>query len=292
MRQINASIKDYSVTLGSSSLVQSSKQIPNYGSVQGLSFALTVALAGATASVTNTVRVDTVIDHLTIETNKGKTIMDITGADLTVINDVLNPIGHRVTAPEVTTDSSGDATENYNLFLPISIDAMDMPAIIKTTFAPASVLQDTNLTSSGTVTVTWKVRASYSTGSAKTVFIKASNPPVQSGENSFAPYLPQGMEVQSIVVKFTDTSSSSDSDLDYITLMSQGAALLLQSPAYDFSNDDQALMISGHLFGEFILRVPIFVVDSTTILNVNLNTSTTCRVYSFATKPQKNTSGS
>jgi hypothetical protein len=287
MRQLNQAIKTYSVTLGSSSLAQSAKQIPNYGSVQGLDFKLAVTLASATDSATSA-SIDNVIESITLETNKGKTIANLDGTDLTYINDVLSPIGHRVTPPSVSTDSSGNGSSTYSLFLPISISAADMPAVAKVTFAGSGSLTNTTLTSAGTATVTWDLRASYSTSKLDTLFTKASNPPITGGENSLAPYLPAGLEVRALLVNIANGSGN----LSYITLMQDGATLLSREPAWSFANDDNALMVSGHLGGEYIVRVPVFTVNSTTILDVELNTSDApLRLYSFATRPQKNTSG-
>jgi hypothetical protein len=290
MRQLSQGIKDYSVTLGSSSLAQSAKQIPNYGSVQGLDFELLVSLAGATASVTSTVTIDNVIDSISIETVKGKTIANLVGTDLTVINDVLSPIGHRVTPPGVTTDSNGNVNGlKYRLFLPISISQADMPAVVKVTFAPASALESSTLTSAGTVTVVWNLRASYSTAKLDTLFVKASNPPVGDGENALSPYLPQGFEVRALCVNLP---GGDDIDLGYITLLQDGAALLSREPNWSFANDDDALMVSGHLSGEFIVRVPVFTVNSTTVLDADLTASgLPLRLYSFAIRAQKNTNG-
>ena len=288
MRQLNNSIKTYSVTLGSSSLTQSAKQIPNYGSVQGLDFRLTVALAGATASVDSDT-IDRVIESLTIETNKGKTIANLTGTDLPIIQTVLSPIGQRTAVPEVATDSSGNGSATYSTFIPMSISAADMPAVVKVQFAAASSLVSSTLTSTGTATVTFDLRASYSTSKIDTVFVKASNPPVADGENALAPYLPQGLECRSVVMWL---GSGGDADLTYVTLEQNGAALLSRQPTWSFENDDNALMVSGHLSGEIILRVPVFTVDSTTVLNVDLGTAgTPVRLYRFAARPQKNTSG-
>jgi hypothetical protein len=288
MRQLNQSIKTYSVTLGSSSLAQSAKQIPNYGPVQGLDFKLTVTVAGATASETSD-SIDRVIDSLSLETNKGKTIANLVGTDLTVINDVLSPIGHRVAPPTITTDSNGNGSATYSLFLPISIGAADMPAVAKVTFAPDSALESSTLTSPGTVTAVWDVRASYSTSKLDTLFIKSSNPPVGDGENALAPYLPQGLEVRALCL---DLGTGGDAAVEYVTLLQDGAALLSREPIWSFANDDNALMVSGHLSGEVIVRVPVFTVNSTTVLDLDLNASgTPVRLYSFAIRPQKNTSG-
>jgi hypothetical protein len=288
MRQLNNSIKTYSVTLGSSSLAQSAKQIPNHGAVQGLDFKLTVNIAGGTDSQSSET-IDRVIDSLTLETNKGKTIANFIGTDLTFVNDVLSPIGHRVSPKGVTTDSSGNGSQTYSLFLPISISAADMPAVAKVTFAPVSSLYNSGFTSAGTATVTWDLRASYSTSKLETLFTKASNPPVGDGENSLAPYLPQGLEVRALMVMAQVANAGS---FDYMTLEQDGATLLSRQPSWSFANDDNALMVSGHLSGEYIARVPVFTVNSTTVLNIELPQSGVgVRLYSFATRPQKNTSG-
>jgi hypothetical protein len=288
MRQLSQAIKTYSVTLGASTLAQSAKQIPNYGSVQGFDWSFTVTLAGATASETSHT-IDRVIDSISLETNKGKTIANLDGTDLSYINDVLSPIGHRTSSLGVVTDSNGNGSQTFNMFLPYTISAADMPAVVKVTFAAKSALENATLTSAGTATAVWELRASYSTQKLDTLFVKASNPPVGSGENALAPYLPQGMEVRALMVS---TLPDYGGELNYITLLQDGAALLSRQPAWSFANDDDALDVSDHLGGQYILRVPVFTVNSTTVLDVDLKKSgVPVRLYSFATRPQKNTSG-
>ena len=284
MRAISEPVKSYSLTAGAGLLIQPSQQLPNFGPVLGLWLDLTVTLAGATASkASNTI--DNIISHIAIDDQFGKSIMDLFGTDLSVINDILTPRGVRQAPPTITTDGAGAGSAEWNLFLPITVAAADMPAILKMTFNAISSLQNANLASAGAVTVTLIVRAAYSVGvDQPTLRIKASNPPHQLGDNAVGPYLPQGFQVEALAF-----SLPNDTDFSYLTLFQNGATFASLMPLNDFVSTDTMLMQSGHLAGEFICRFPVFVVDSTTVATISLGTDGAIRLYSIATVPQKST---
>ena len=283
MRAISEPVKSYQQTLASALLVQPSQQLPNFGPVLGLWLDLTVAIAGGTAAATSNT-IDNTISHFALDDQFGKSICDLLGTDLTIVNDILTPRGVRQAPPTITT-AGGNGTATWFLFLPITVAAADMPAILKLTLNTTASLQNGALLSAGTVTFTLIVRAGYSVGvDQPTLRIKASNPPHQAGDNAVGPYLPQGFQVEALA--FTVPA---DSNFGYLTVFQNGATFASLMPLHDFTSADVMLMQSGHLTGEFICRFPVFVVDSTTVATINLAVDGVIRMFSIATVPQKST---
>ncbi len=283
MRTISFPFQTYAKTLTAATQAQPSQIVPNLGPLQGVYCTLTVALAGATASkVSNTT--DNVISLIQVLDQYGKVVLNLEGNDLSVINDILQPRGVRTAPPTITTDISGNGSATWSFFLPATISAKDMPAQIVLTLAAASSLQNANLSSAGTATVTLNLRGAYSTQTDQpTVRVNATNVPHAQGDNNIQNYLPNGEQVEALAF----TLAGGDADLNYATLIVGGALFLNQAPASDFVQQDTMLMQSGHLDGEEICRVPVFVVDSTVVFNVNLGTDTPIRLYSLSTVPQK-----
>lgn len=282
MRALSEPVKTYQAALGSSLLVQPSQVCPNFGPLLGVYVDLTVTIAGGTASKTSNT-IDNVLSHFAIDDQFGKSIADLLGSDLTVVNDVLQPRGVRTAPPAITTDGAGAGSATWLVFLPITVAAADMPAVLKVTLNAISALQNANLASAGTCNVTMTIRAAYAVESdGPTLRIKASNPPHQQGDNAAGPFLPQGFQVEAIAFVVTD-----DAHFGYLTLFHAGATFASLMPASDFTDQDTMLMQSGHLSGEFIGRFPVWEVDSTTVLTINLATDSAIRLYSIATVPQK-----
>jgi hypothetical protein len=283
MRAISEPVKTYQTNLGSGLLVQPSQQLPNFGPVLGLWLDLTVAIAGGTAAATSN-SIDATISHFALDDQFGKSICDLLGTDLTVVNDILTPRGVRQAPPTITT-AGGNGSANWFVFLPITIAAADMPGILKLTLNTTASLQNGALLSAGTVTFTLVVRAAYSVGvDQPTLRIKASNPPHQVGDNAVGPYLPQGFQVEALAFML-----AADANFGYLTLFQNGATFASLMPLHDFTSADVMLMQSGHLTGEFVCRFPVFVVDSTSVMTINLATDSVIRLYSIATVPQKTT---
>jgi hypothetical protein len=286
VRAISEPVKSYQQTLSSSLLVQPSQQFPNFGPILGIWLDLTVAIAGGTAAATSNT-IDNTISHFAIDDQFGKSICDLLGTDLTIINDILTPRGVRQAPPAITT-AGGNGSASWFLFLPITVAAADMPGILKLTLNTTASLQNGALLSAGTVTFTLIVRTGYSVGvDQPTLRVKASNPPFQTGDNAVGPYLPQGFQVEALA--FTVGSPLADTNYGYLTLFQNGATFASLMPLHDFTSADVMLMQSGHLSGEFICRFPVFVVDSTTVMTINLTGSSAIRLYSIATIPQQST---
>lgn len=283
MRVISEPVRTYSQTLAASPLVQNSTILPHYGPIQGFWLDLTVTITGGTHSkASNTI--DNVIQTLEIDDTFGKAVVVALGTDLSILNDMLTPRGVRQAPTAITTDSSGDGSAEWYLFLPITVGVHDMPGQLKLTLNAISSLQNADLTSAGTVVATLVVRAGYSIGQDQpTLRITMSNPPHASGDNAFGPYLPAGFQAEAIAFVLT----GGDADFGYLTVLQNGASFATLEPLHDFTANDTMLMQSGHLSGEFITRFPVFVVDNTTIFTVNLATDTAVRLYSIATIPQQ-----
>lgn len=283
MRVISEPVKSYSQTLAAALLVQPSQVLPNFGPVQGLWLDLTVTLAGGTASqASNTI--DNVINQFAIDDQYGKSILSLLGTDLSILNDILTPRGVRQAPPAVTTNGSGNGSAEWYLFLPITIGAADMPAVVKLTLNSTASLVNGSLTSAGAVTATLILRAGYAVGQDQpTLRIQASNPPHQAGDNAFGPYLPSGFQAEALAFVL----AGGDNAFGYLTLFQGGATFASLMPLNDFKSADVMLMQSGHLSGEFICRFPVFIVDSTTVMTVNLASDSAVRLYSIATVPQK-----
>lgn len=283
MRVLSEPVKTYTQTLQSGLVIQPSQLLPTFGPVQGLWLDLTVSLTGATTAGTSN-SIDNAIQSFLIDDAFGKAIFgNVFGTDLTVLNDILTPRGVRQAPPTITTSAGAGSAEWY-LFLPITISAKDMPANLKLTVNSASSLQNGSLTSAGTATLTLVVRAGYSVGvDQPTLRASITNPPHQQGDNALAPYLPLGLQIEALAVVLP-----ADSNYSYSTIYQSGATITTLEPLNDFKSNDVMLMQSGHLSGEFIFRVPVFVVDSTTVFTLNLATDGAIRLYSLATVPQKN----
>ena len=282
MRVITQPVRTFAQTLTSGLLVQSAVVMPNFGHLMGLWLDLTVTLAGATVSKASN-SIDNVIQTLQIDDQFGKPCVIALGTDLSTLNDMLTPRGVRQAPPTITTDGGGAGSAEWHLFLPFSINAADMPGQVKLTLNALSALQNANLASAGTVTVTLVVRAAYSTDAQNTLRVAITTPPHAQGDNSFGPYLQAGFQLEALAF----VAAGGDADFGYLTFIHHGVTIATQSPANDFADADTMLMQSGHLSGEFICRFPIIVVDSTTVMTVNLGTDTAVRLYSVSTIPQK-----
>jgi len=286
MRTIAFPVNTYARTLSATlPIAEPSVIMPNLGPVQGLYAVLTVSIAGGTLSKTSET-IDNILAALQAQDQFGGVLLDVFGTDLSTLNDILQPRGVRTTPPAITTDGSGNGSASWSVFLPVTCGAKDMPAKFQLVWAPISVLQNGSLTSAGTVTVTFNVRGAYSTQTDQpTLRVKAQSTPHQAGDNSLQAYLPNGEQVEALA-----WTIATDSDFGYVTLTVGGAFFLNQSGALDFAQQDVMLMQSGHLDGEYICRVPVFVVDSTTTMNVHLVSDTSIRLYTISTVPQKRAS--
>ena len=282
MRVITQPVRTFAQSLTAGLLVQPAVVMPNFGHLMGLWLDLTVTLAGATASKESN-SIDNVVQTLQIDDQFGKPCVIALGTDLSTLNDMLTPRGVRQAPPTITTDGGGAGSAEWHLFLPFSINAADMPGQVKLTLNALSALQNANLASAGTVTVTLVVRAAYSTDAQNTLRVAITTPPHAQGDNSFGPYLQAGFQLEALAF----VAAGGDGDFGYLTFIHQGVTIATQSPANDFADADTMLMQSGHLSGEFICRFPIIVVDSTTVMTVNLGTDTAVRLYSVSTIPQK-----
>lgn len=282
MRALSEPVKTYNQGLTTGLQIQPSQVLPNFGPLLGLYVDLSVTIAGGTASKTSQ-SIDNVLNTFAIDDQFGKSILNVHGTDLTVLNDILQPRGVRTAPPAITTDGAGNGSADWQVFLPITVASGDMPAVLKVTLDSKAALQNADLASAGTVTVVCTIRAAYAVESdGPTLRISASNPPHQQGDNAAGPFLPAGFQVEALAFTVTD-----DAHLGYVSLFTGGASFASQQPAGDFVEQDTMLMQSGHLSGEFIGRYPVWEVDSTTVLTINLATDSAIRLYSIATVPQK-----
>ena len=283
MRTINHPLYTQSKTLTTVPQIIPSQSLPNFGPVEGFYIALDVTIAGGTFSKASN-PIDCVIQDFKIKDAFGKVCVDaVSTGDLPTILDMISPRGVRVTPPAITTDGSGAGSASWHAFIPYTIAAGDMPAVIDLTIAPASSLQNANLTSAGTVTVTLDVRIAYATdGDRPTLRTDIGSPPHKSGSNPIGPYLPGGMSL----VGLAFTLAGGDGDFNYLTSTHRGVLLDNQASLAQFQEIDAELMQSGHLSGEFITRYPMFVVDSTSTMELNLSSDTAIRLFSMAVVPQ------
>lgn len=291
MRTISFPFQTYSVTLTSAQQVRPSQIVPNLGPLQGVYCVLTVSLTGATASQVST-SIDNSIAVIQVQDQFGKLALNLIGTDLSVINDILQPRGVRTAPSTITTNSAGAGSASWSFFLPATLSAKDMPAQINITFAATSALQNANLTSAGTAAVTLNLRGSYSTQSDQpTVRVNATNTPHAQGDNMIQAYLPNGEQVEALAfvlaADYSNGGTGTDTHMSQTTLTVGGAFFLNQALPSDFIQQDTMLMQSGHAGGEYICRVPVFLVDSTVTMDVNLATDSAIRLYTLSTVPQK-----
>ena len=283
MRVLSQPVFTYAVTLGASLQQQNTKLIGFFGPVAGLWLDLTVSLTGATASQTSNT-IDNVVQQFEIDDAFGKVALQVPGTDLTFLNDFLQPFGQRTAPPTITTSAGGAGSAEWHFYFPYTIAAGDMPAQLKITFNSVSSLQNAGLVSAGTATVTLNVRSAYLVGiDTPTLRVTTSNPFHQSGDNTVGNYLPSGFQEEI----FAFTLTGGDADLGYLTMFQGGGTFVVQQPLNDFIDADTMLMRSGHLSGEYITRIPQFLVDNTSMATINLKSDTTIRLYNIATIPQK-----
>lgn len=287
MRTKQFPIQTYSRTLTSATIPEAQVIIPDLGPLQGLYMYLTVTLASATASqASNTI--DNTISTFTGQDQAGEILLNVHGAtDLLVLNDILQPRGVRTSPGAITTDSAGAGSATWSFFLPFTVGAKGMPAKLNLTWNPVSSLQNGSLTSAGTVTVSLKVSGAYSTATDQpSLRVRATAVPYATGDNYIQQYLPNGEIVEALAFYIT----GGDGDFSYVTLTAGGQFLLNMQDVNQFTQQDTMLMQSGHLSGEFICRVPVFQVDSTTTFDVNESTGSAITLYTISTAAQQRAS--
>ena len=284
MRTINHPLYTQSKTLTNVPQVVPSQSLPNFGPVEGFYIALDVAIVGGTASQASNA-IDSVLQSVKIKDAFGKVALDATAAgDLPTVLDMISPRGVRVSPPVINTAAvTGDGTASWHAFIPYTIGAGDMPAVLDLTFAPSSSLQNAGLASAGTVTVTVDVRIAFATdGDRPTLRTDIGSPPHKSGSNPLGPYLPGGMMLVGLAFQL----AGGDGDFNYLTSTHKGVLLDNQATLAQFQEIDTEIMQSGHLSGEFITRYPAFQVDSTSTMELNLLSDTAIRLFSMSTMPQ------
>jgi hypothetical protein len=282
VRVLSQPVFTYSVTLTTGLQQQNTKLVPFFGPVAGFYLDLTVTITGGTTAQTSNT-IDNVIQQFELDDAFGKVAIQVPGTDLSTINDVLQPQGQRTSPPAILT-SGGNGSAEWFFYFPYTISAGDMPAQLKITFNGTASLQNGSLTSAGTVTVVLNVRAAYMVGiDVPTLRTTTSNPFHQQGDNNVGNYLPAGFQEEI----FAFTLAGGDGDFGYITMFQGGGTFVVQQPLNDFKDQDIMLMRSGHLSGEFITRIPQFIVDNTSMVTINLSTDTVIRLYNLATVPQK-----
>lgn len=287
MRVKQFPIQTYARTLSAASIPEAQVIIPDLGPLQGLYVYLSVTLASATASkASNTI--DNTISTFTGQDQAGEILLNCHGLnDLLVLNDILQPRGVRTSPPTITTDTAGDGTAAWSFFLPFTVSAKGMPAKLNLTWNPISTLQNANLTSAGTVTVSLKITGAYSTATDQpSLRVRATAVPYAAGDNYAQQYLPNGEVVEALAFYIT----GGDADFSYVTLTAGGTFLLNMQDVNQFIQQDTMLMQSGHLTGEFICRVPVFQVDSTTTLDINETTASAVTLYTISTAAQQRAS--
>jgi len=288
MRVLSQPVFTYSVILTPGLQQQNTKLIGFFGPVAGLWLDLTVTLAGATATqVSNTI--DNVIQQFEIDDAFGKVALQVPGTDLSFINDLLQPQGQRTSPPAITTDGAGAGTAEWHFYFPYTVSAGDMPAQLKLTFNGSTALQNAGLTSAGTASVVLNVRAAYLVGiDNPTLRTFTSNPFHQQGDNTVGNYLPAGFQEEIFAFSIAGVGEGGgDTAFNYLTIFQGGGTFVVQQPLNDFVDADTMLMRSGHLDGEFITRIPQWIVDNTTQATINLLTDEAIRLYNLATIPQK-----
>lgn len=283
MRVTDQPLQTFATTLGVGPQTQPGKIIPALGPVMGFWLDLTVSLTGATASKTSNT-IDNAIAILEIDKGDGESVLTALGTDLSTINDMLQPRGVRQAPPAITTSAGGAGSAEWHFFFPWSMASADVAnAQFKVTAGSSTALQNANLTSAGTAVWTLNVRVAYAVGTEQpTLIAKIVTVTGVAGDNDLQAFLPNGFQVEGLC-----TLIAADADLGWSQLQTGGALLEAQAAPNDFIDADTMLMQSGHLTGEFLHRLPVFVVDSTTVFNLNLASPSSIRLISLATQPQK-----
>lgn len=283
-RSIDRNIRTLAQTLGSAEVRESTIQVPAIGGMLGLILDLTEDAPDAGGTVTAR-RITAAINNFHMRDRAGRTIINLSGEQLERVANELSAVGDDVDAAV-----AGDgAAVTYERVIPISVSKADMPAQIDITWGPITNLYSVDTTAGGTA-MTLNMRGRYTNDPVPTLRVKANTPNHAAGENYISPNLPDGEIVEKLLILPSDVGTNPlvDTDLDSVSLASGGFSMLDRATVdAKFSPEDTEYRRDGHNDGHINVRVPVFAVDSTTELMVDLGTDADFDLVTVSRIPQK-----
>ena len=283
VRGIDANIASIAWEAGDNDNPRSTLNIPTIGHLIGIDLDLTVTTVDSVGVIKAGAKLMNAIKRMQIRDKNGGVIMNVTGRQLERIANQLSAVGQDVDSP----NPPDNAVADYHRFIPITIRAEDQPAFLDITEAAESDMYSTDPTTNPAVNLS--LRGVYrQSGNVNTVRVKAFTPPTIVGENPLGAYLPVGELVDKLLVLPNDAGGNplADSDVDFVRL-TQGNFNYLQEATIDgkFQPEDTEFRRSGHNDGEINIRTPVFLVDNTTNLVLDLNTAANYDVVTVSRVP-------
>lgn len=282
MRGIDTNIDSVSRTVTAGSVPQSAIQIPAIGSLLGLNLRLTETADDSGGTIVAT-RITAAIERFQVRDRNGSVVMSVTGLQLERIANSLSQVGDDVDAP-----APGDGTGvEYLRHIPLTIAQEDMPAFIDITWAPESAMYSVSPT--GDTTVTLALRGKFTPDPVQTLRIKAVTPNHAVGQNSIGNLLPDGELVERLLILPNDGGPNPmvDADITDVRLSQNGFNLLDGATIVDvFEPEDTEFRRDGHNTGTILARVPVFKVNNTTLLVLNLGVDADFDLVTVSRRPQ------
>ncbi len=283
MRGIDAAIFSFSRNAPAAALPESTVSIPAMGALVGFNLRLTEDAAAADGTPVAT-RISAMIQSLVVRNKNGAVIANLTGRQLERYSNEISPAGESVAAP-----APGDGTAvAWERFIPIQIAMNEMPAFVDLTWAPLSALY--SVTPTGGTALTASMRGLYTREDIRTTTIKAFTPAHVLGLNTLGNLLPVGEEVDRLFILPSDPGSNplADGDITDLTLSIGGFQLLAATPMNGkFIPEDVEFRRDGHTDGTINVRVPVFVVNNTVVMTLNLGTDADFDVLTMSRVPQQ-----
>ena len=283
MRGIDSNITTVARTVTSGSVPQSAIPVPALGSLLGLNLRLTEDADDTGGTIVAT-RISAAIERFQLRLRDGSIAMNLTGLQLERVANELSSFGDDVDAP---APGDGSAVE-YQRFIPITVNEADMPAFIDITWAAESALYSVSPTADTQVALNLRGKYTREPG-VQTLRIKSSTPSHAAGENALGHLLPDGELVEKLLIIPNDAGSNPmvDADVTNLRLTVQGFALL-DGATIDtvFEPEDIEFRRDGHNAGTLNVRTPVFRVDNTTQLVLNLAVDSDFDLVTVSRRPQ------
>ncbi len=284
MRSIDANITAFSRDMTAGSVPASTVAIPAIGSLLGINMRLTEDAGDSDGTILSGARITAAIERIQIRDRTGLVVLNLTGLALERIANELSAVGDDVDAP---VPGDGSATE-WLRFLPLTIAQRDMPAYMDVTWAPETALYSAAPTLATAITL--NVRGAYTRAEGvQTIRIKSSTPAHALGDNALGHLLPDGELVEKLLLIPNDPGSNPmvDTDIGSLRLVQDGFNLLDGATVVDkFEPEDAEFRRDGHNAGTLNVRVPVFKVNNTTQLILNLSVDADFDVVTVSRRPQ------
>lgn len=264
-------VKDYgSVSLGSSTQVQSDVTPRVLGGVVGFQFVFTVGLTGTPTSPAD---IEAAVNQIRVTDVNRNNVFQINGLDVPYLAYNNSPFGV-FTTPTVASASS--ATDEFTLMWPVRVQ--DQPLTITTTIDTLSTVSGGGSTA-GTVDFVINMIYDDAVDPASTLRMTNNDNSLASGTNNLSNKL--GQDLTTIHVALRNTANS-DSNFTSVQLEGGGSIQIESMTVDGFKAYEAIKSVSGHQAGYY--PIPLsqpFVTTSSSLLNVVAGGSITVRLYQF-----------